>query len=158
MLFVHEPFDHDHWRIIQYSRNTETNPKEPGAAHDAPAARSIIRSRDTAPYFLRPRVRSTLHSQVSQTFESLAPGRVYQANPNTCCLAGQAIEPEAQGRAPQRNPNNLVRHQELDVFSSISFNSGATMHPNDHWISSRSVALIGTRQTVPLINDFDSAI
>ena len=100
--------DRDRRRITQYDRNNKTNPKELGAAHNAPAARSSIRSRDTAPYFLRPRARPAPHSQVGQNFESLAPGRVPQANPNTCCLAGQAIEPEARGRAPQRNPNIII--------------------------------------------------
>ena len=75
-------------------------------AHNAPATRSSIRSRNTAPYFLRPRARPAPHSRVGQTLESLAPGGVTQVNPKTCCLAGQALESEARGRVPQRNPNN----------------------------------------------------
>ena len=30
------------------------------------------------------------------------------------------------------------------------------MHPNDHWISSRSVAFIESKKTVPASKDFDS--
>ena len=47
-----------------------------------------------------------------------------------------------------------IKNSMSSAASSVS--SGANMHPNDHRISSRSIALIETRKTVPASNEFDS--
>ena len=67
-------------------------------------ARSNVRREVAIPYFLRPRSRQALHSQVGQALQTLAPGRDPQENPIPRCLAGEAIESEAPGRDPQENP------------------------------------------------------
>ena len=46
-----------------------------------------------------------------------------------------------------------IKNSMSSAASSVS--SGATMHPNDHWISSCSVAPIETRKTVQASNNFD---
>ena len=92
----------------------------------------MMRSRDTAPYFLRPRARLAPHSQVGQTFESLALDRFPQVNPKTCCLAGQVLEPEAPGGVTQVNsllwpvqPGSII----CPCSSSLAVHSLRYPHP-----------------------------
>ena len=67
---------------------------------------------------LRPRARPAPHSQVDQTIESLAPSRVPQANSNTCCLAGQALEPEARATGKYHLPLQLFARCSLPKVPS----------------------------------------
>ena len=52
----------DRRHIIQYGRKPETNPKQPGTAHNIHTMRSGVISRISAPWFLHPKAEQKLHS------------------------------------------------------------------------------------------------
>ena len=86
---------------------------------------------------LCPRARPAPHSQVGQTIESLAPGRVPQVNPNIHCLVGQTVESEARGRVPQRNPNN--RCLAVQTVQSETPGRVPQANPNSHCLVGQTV-------------------
>ena len=89
---------------------------------------------------------------MGQTFESLAPGRVPQVNPNTYCLVGQTVESEARGRAPQRNPNS--RCLAAQTIQSETPGRVPQVNPNPHCLVGQAIeseARGGVPQDNPLL-------
>ena len=121
--------DRDSRCITQYGQNARTNPAEPDEAHNANFARSTIRSRATASYFLHSRARPAPHNQLGQTIESLAQDRVPKVSLKICWFVGQALEPATWGGAHQSNPTNRclsVQRLEWSPSSQPSIRFGQT--------------------------------